>query len=150
MKTSRIKGFLATIATTFLFYPVVGSSANWEHVAISSDKITTVEIDSESLAKKGARTKAWFRLSYSAEQKFVYPHPKATEKYTLVLSLTYFNCAEKTTSDAQQLYRTDDGTVVYSWTHPNPDTLSLYDVAPETLGEAMLKAACAPRKPAAP
>lgn len=106
---------------------------------------STLVLDKESVAAVGKLRKAWFKWSYSATNQQRIPlgakNDTATgDLYNDQLSLYYFNCAERTSAMVQSLYRID-GNVVGSFA--KPAQAALYsEVAPETVGESMLKAAC--------
>lgn len=98
-----------------------------------------LHIDVQSVAPRGKVVKAWFKTDYQEPQ----PASAGTAKYTAMKELFYFHCAEKTLGNVQRLEYGDDGKTVYEFSLPASEMPAMVDVVPDTLGEKMLKAACA-------
>ena len=133
---------------SFLILLVFGSAAamaaDWE-VVTSGSTGSIISLDKNSIARTGSgRRKAWFKSTYTKPQ--VLSDEKT--KYFETLELDSFDCSEHTMGMVQVIYRDAAGKVVY--TYENPLTSPRHsDVAPETVGEAMLDAVCSATLPAA-
>jgi hypothetical protein len=134
------------IGVTAALLVATAQAANWQFVIGSSDGNSFFEIDVGSIAKvDGATRKAWYRESLIKAQRV----SASTPLYKEIKVLTHFRCAERTSANAQFIYYSETGNVVYSSVTARED-MSFADVIPDSVGEAMLNAVCAPGGKAAP
>lgn len=122
---------------TLLLMPSIGMSAEWEHISHLDTHGSKIEIDLSSLrAGKYGTKKAWFKWTYTKPRPLDY-QKKST--YSNSLNLYEFKCKERQYAQIQALFRDGDGEVVLSIGPFHP---SWIEVAPETIGEIMLKRVC--------
>lgn len=126
-------------------------SAEWAHVAGIDADGSYLAVDKTSIVPSGKLRKAWFKWVYVLDKaKPVPPAAKASLEplfYTEQLNLTYFNCAERTSTNVQAIYRDKNGEVVGQYLIGLKNAF-FSEVAPETIGESMLLEVCkAPVKP---
>lgn len=125
---------LATMATNVL-------ASDWEFVGVA--KGLTVEVEKQSLTRDGAVVKAWTRAVYD---------PAETEGAATFKSdkrLYLFNCTKRLMALKQSTTFSDadfSGAVGEAVNVPDP-LLSWSEVAPDSVGEAILQFVCkhAPR-----
>lgn len=124
------------------------SASEW--VAIDAKKGTEgkTEIDLQSISFAKSYRKAWFKQT--AEIDTVVPPEAATKTYAMyksVVSLLYFNCAERTGATLQRLYY-DKDQVFVGQTVSHLDPAAFTEVAPDTIGELEMQIVCStPVKP---
>ena len=115
-------------------------ASDWQ-LATSSDS-NLLYVDFESLVPVGAYRKAWVRIDYF-QDKEENDYPK--KQYRSVKSLYYFDCTGKRSAVVQRtLYPRvfGEGEVVKSQSVRFNENL-LDDVVPDSVGEGLLKVACA-------
>lgn len=121
-------------------------AAKWELITDSPDG-TKLYFDSTSVGPRGSWVKTWFRFEYGGPRETVLTSDGKKE-YRSTLELLYFNCKEKTSATAQQIFYSQadmSGSPVQSSVYTIKNE-SFKDPAPGTLGEAMLAIGCNPRK----
>jgi hypothetical protein len=121
-----------------LFMPTFCFGACW--IDVYTDKETDIYLNTCSLAQVGKYKKAWLRWVY-AEESVSSRDPQ--EKYDETKSLTYFDCASKTSATVRVIYYSPEpqNKVVDSWDIPLTDA-KFKDVVPDTLGYVELRAVC--------
>lgn len=133
------------ITNDVLFLVLLGFSeasfaSNWKPIPNTVPNSTFV--DASSIAPIGKYRKAWFLSSEEMEKDGnAYTSFK---KYRSTKSLNYYSCEERTTASLQRLfYSESQGTGEYlgSWAAPSKN-VNYLDVAPDTVGEAMLEYVC--------
>lgn len=130
---------------------LIGSSAGaatWERVATDDSKskliwdVTFISIDRESvIAIDHQLVKAWFKTENVAAEPLPAGVPKIDESKGLfksTLALMHFNCYTRSSATVERIYYDEHGRVLGSISIQR----QWNDVAPETIGEVMLKAAC--------
>lgn len=131
-------------AILVLLITPAANAANWVQIAELDSKGSIVLIDTAGIARVGGLRKAWFKFEYTSDQ----PIPRGYNKsmpnaqfYRRELSLTYFNCAERTLATAQSIASNAEDKVVADFDTPQI-LLSYREVPPETIGERMLETVC--------
>jgi len=111
-------------------------SADWR--LISAGKGVQIYLDLQSIAPNGPYWKAWFRWEYAVPRSITERSARSSKE------LAVFNCQERTTANAQIVFYEEPaahGPIVYS-DSAELGRLQFSKVKPETIGEAMLTAAC--------
>lgn len=131
---------------TILFIALLSSTANaadWRPLADSNDAKTFIDV--QSIATSGKLRKAWFQhvelVDREGNQHTQY------KKYAWTKALSYFSCEERTSATVQMLYyggKVSEGNYLGGWSQKISE-VALNDVAPDTIGEAMLNFACGQR-----
>lgn len=120
--------------------PCVGNASDWVSVGTSANVEMFLDLESVSRVD-GAHHKAWARYDYYSPQKTVEFNPK---QYMSIKELDYFQCAEKQSAIAQVIMYAGtkgSGETVGSRSY-SPSMLNYEEVAPDSLGEVLLKSAC--------
>jgi hypothetical protein len=98
-------------------------------------------IDRSSISSSGKYKKAWFSQTLDSPKDMpVYPY----KKYLSNKILKYFNCEERTTASAQNIFYSEafsGGESVGMW-RANIEKLQFDEVAPDTVGERDLLVVC--------
>jgi hypothetical protein len=134
------------IATIFVALALGGtaSAATWMFVAQLDEDGGQLVIDVDGIARVNKLRKAWFKFENAKVERIPAAAPRTDPNelfYSVSLELKYFNCTERTMASAQAIYRSGAGEVVAGFTVKVLD-MSWSEVAPETVGEEMLKLVC--------
>lgn len=119
-------------------------AANWRYVG-QTDTMT-VYVDMQTARSTRSKAKAWFLFDLSTPKQLSGSYP--VKSYQSQKHLNVFDCAAGTSGTAQYAsYSGPGGTgdVVDSFSLP-PLSVSLSKTIPDTIGEAMLNAACYKQK----
>jgi hypothetical protein len=104
----------------------------------------TIAVDTSGIARAKGLRKAWFKSIYTKDQPISdgYAKPMSDRfSYRESVELYFFNCAERTMATAQSILRGADSKTVGTFEQASP-FLHYSEVAPETIGEAMLETVC--------
>lgn len=120
-------------------------AADWLYVTDLDSEGSHLLVDKDSIVRSGQLRKAWFKWSYVVTKAKSVPSyakfPSGSGSYIETLDLSYFNCAERTTATIQAIFRDKDGEVAGQTTLTVKEA-TFSEVAPETVGEAMLTLVC--------
>lgn len=128
------------LSVTLSALPFFCLASDWNYVGGSGKTFYT--IDFATVAQSGPYKKAWFRTSYFEDQKTT---TNPIKSYRSELALFYFDCKERRFTTTQTIKNegiSGDGDVVSTWNGPL-SSAGFVDVAPDSIGDMMLRAACA-------
>jgi hypothetical protein len=119
--------------------PVLCAASDWQKVAATDNSAYLMDFD--SIVPADGYRKAWMRIGYFTEQKTDNYHQKIFRSQK---QLFYFDCKARSLTLVQSIsYEgvVGNGDVVESFTWKF-DPKKLADFIPDSIGEAMSKAAC--------
>ncbi len=143
MKSRPIWSFLFLICVSSSFAASMASAAEWQYVAEGGN--ATVEIDASSLRRDGDKVKVWSRWTYSPRREVPGEYLKYADRS---VELSIYKCAARMVQSLQITYHDAAGTVVSSRSYTER-AADYSEIAPDSIGEAILNVACSKTKPAA-
>jgi hypothetical protein len=112
---------------------MAASATNW--IALNRNELATISYDADSVMRNGKIAKVWVTLAFNKPTI----RPGYTVPLTKQVSRWIFNCADRTEAIGTSLSYTSEHDVHSTPGEPN----NFEDVAPDTIFEAVMKAACA-------
>jgi len=127
-------------ACIFLFLTIPATSFGSCWVDVYTDKEEDIYLNYCSIVQVGKYKKAWVRWVY-ADNKQTSNSP--SKEYDETKQLTYFDCDLRSSSVVKVIYYSPEpeNKVVDNWSKPFKSS-ELQDEVPDSLGDAILKAAC--------
>lgn len=128
----------------FMFITGIAQASNWQ--LVSSTKGMKVYIDSESISRNGSYQKAWLIYTHDTDQAG--DVSTSFKTYKSSKTLEYFSCAERQNTSTQAIYYADEnaqGSTIGIYNLPIAKA-TFSEVAPDTVGEVVLKFVCSRKK----
>lgn len=141
----RIKAYQATLCagislTLLASAPSLGAQSNrW--VMVGEGENVTVFADRVSLRRAGSRVRVWTKWRFATTREIEFFPDK---KYRSEKSLDVYNCSDRTSATLQAIYYADEdaGGEVIDSRSVAESRLHFAELAPETVGEAILTFVC--------
>lgn len=133
------QSWLQIILLALCSIPATASASNWVEAAVNDNVI--VYIDKQSLRRAGQKVKAWVKWEFTKPKELAGTFPK--QMYQASKELSIYNCADRTTLTLQATRYTEIEMVTVVEDISIKDIpSSYYEVAPDTIGEALLEFSC--------
>lgn len=122
---------------------VSASEPAWKYVVEYANG-NVLLLRTSSIAKSGKYRKAWFKRELKTPlevPKYMATATQVSGKFKYAMELSYFNCAERTSTTIQAVYYSENDELVGSYDMKLQDA-HWSDAAPETVQEQMITAVC--------